>query len=238
MGLNLVASSSHYVVVSDHANLRPEASPLTIAVLATPANVNQNGILVSKRLNGAPFEQYSLGLRGDLETVGASGQNLSFLLVETSPSTNRGVRSSEDVCDGNAHLYAATHDGAGTVAQYQDGVLLSAAATFNAGGTPTVNNTDNLFFGQFGNGGVFFNGPFHWIALWFGTALSAAQLLHIRHAYGRTWPVLPTQLWRMIGTDGATASGAGSIKDTGSVAGGHNGTPTNSPTYIASPICL
>ncbi len=166
--------TNNFINISDNAALRPENDSWTVSLWANPANVNQAVVLLSKRQNVAPYEQFTIAIAGDAWTW-ASGQNLIADFVEnhTSPIERTAI-SSADVADGNWHHYVMVADKAADIIRlYMDGVELTAARVAN-GQWPTINNADPLRIGD-SNGAYRFNRSIDEVAL-FNRALSSDEI--------------------------------------------------------------
>ena len=165
-----------FINVLDSASLTPGSSTsLTISLWARPPNINQNGIMISKRQIASPFEQYAIGIAST--SSGGPGKKLIALYRE-SAANRRQVISSIDVTDGEWHHFVAVMDeSANNIKLYSDAVQLDTVADIIDGNWPTVNNPDPLRIGN-DNGVNNFNGSIDEVIIW-NRSLSAAEITEL-----------------------------------------------------------
>ena len=144
-----------------------------------------------------------------------------------------------NLADGNWHYVVGTYDGSNTLSGmkvYVDGDEESSYTAGESGTVGTITHNESLKIAIRDTlTPIYFNGIIN-DARVYNRALSLPEIQTIYHSRGADGIVNGlVGRWLMNeGTDGATASGAGSCIDISKE--GNHGTPTNSPIYRASPM--
>ncbi len=144
--------------------------------------------------------------------------------------------------DGEWHHFAAVRDNSaganGELRCIVDGVLKATTAIPAAIGNldQAIELTVGCFHNSAGTRGNFFDGDLDDARIYKGRALSAGEIQTIFASKGHDGIVQSlVGRWMMNELEiGATAAGAGVVRDSGP--NGLNGTPTNTPTYSAGEL--
>lgn len=164
-----------YAIVPHHESLNPSDASWSVVFWINAANQDQVAPVVMKRLDGAPYTQYSYGFGEDDPHDPEPGKRIRVNHIEDAGVTERSGYITEEVIDGNWHHIGVVADMVQDgITVYVDGSSKEFIPLYYFGDWPDVTTTADLIIAA-GSSGAKVKGQMDELSIW-NKALNPNQI--------------------------------------------------------------